>query len=126
MQKKFFWLLAIAMIFAAGPAYSGKAMQMWNCGMEEDATEESLEAHASEWLKLARQVDGGENIEAYILFPVAVNAMGETDVVFVVTMPTFSEWGKFWDAYPSSEAAANEDGHVFCPDSVVWESVKVN
>ena len=51
--------------------------------------------------------------------------MAETDVVFVITMPSFAEWGKLWDAYPSSEAAANEDGHAFCSDSVVWESVKI-
>jgi len=93
--------------------------------MEDDATEEAIEEHASKWLAAAKQIDGGENIEAYVLFPVAVNATGDTDMVFVVTMPSFAEWGKFWDAYPDSDAAAGEEGHVFCPDSVVWESVKV-
>ena len=100
-------------------------MQMWNCGIAEDASEEDVEARASEWLKAVRKIDGGENIEVHILFPVAVNATGETDLVFVVTMPTFTEWGKFWDAYPASDAAAAEDGHTFCPDSVVWEAVKI-
>ena len=125
MNKRFLWVLGLVMIFAASPVYAGKAMQMWNCGLSDDVSEEAVEAHVSEWLKAARQVDGGENIEAFILFPVAVNAMGETDLVFVVTMPTFAEWGKFWDAYPSSDAAAGEDGPAFCPDSVVWEAVKI-
>jgi hypothetical protein len=125
MNRKMLWVLGLVMVFAAGPLYAGKAMQMWNCGMEGEASEEAIEEHASKWLAGARKVDGGENMEAHILFPVAVNASGETDFVFIVTMPTFSDWGKFWDAYPDSEAAAMEEGHTFCPDSVVWDAVKV-
>lgn len=125
MKTKFFWIFGLVMMLATGPVFAGKAMQMWNCGMDDGASEEAIEEHASAWLKAAKAVNGGENIEAHVLFPVAVNATGETDFVFVVTMPTFEDWGKFWDAYPSSEAAAQEEGHTFCPDSVVWEAVKV-
>jgi hypothetical protein len=125
MKSKILWVLAIAMIFAANNAFAGKAMQMWNCGMEDDVTEESVEADAAKWLQAVRQIDGGANIEAHILFPVAVNASGETDFVFIVTMPTFAEWGKFWDAYPVSDAAAAEEAGIFCPDSVVWEAVHI-
>ena len=38
------------------------------------------------------------------------------------------EWGKFWDAYGDSDAAdIEEDAEemIVCPDSVVWESFKV-
>ena len=125
MKNKMFWVLGLVMLFAAGPAYSGKAMQMWNCGMEDTATEEAIEAAAAKWKAAAQKVDGGENISVTLLFPIAVNGTGETDFVFVVTMPTFAEYGKFWDAYPSSEAAALEEGHTFCPDSVLWEAVKI-
>ena len=125
MKTKLFWIFGLVMMFAAGPAFGGKAMQMWNCGMENDASEAQVEEAASKWLAAAKKVDGAEDMEAYILFPVAVNATGETDFIFVVTLPNFAAWGKFWDAYPSSEAAAMEEGHTFCPDSVVWESVKV-
>lgn len=124
-MKKIFWVLGFALCVVTGPAIAGKAVQMWNCGMEDDVSEAAIEAEAAKWLQGARQVDGGENIEATILFPVAVNAAGDTDFVFVVSMPSFAEWGKFWDAYPSSEAAANEHEGTFCPDSVVWEAVKV-
>ena len=117
--------LAAFLMVLAFPAYSGMAVQMWKCGMEEGVTEEDLEAKAKAWLAEARKVDGGENIEAYVLFPVAVNAVGETDFMYVITTPTFAEWGKFWDVYPDSAAADLEGGGTFCPDSVVWESVKV-
>jgi len=125
MKSKFFWVIGVVMLLSAGPAFSGQAVQMWNCGIEDDATEAQVEAKAAAWLKAARQLDGGKNLEAMVLFPVAVNAAGDTDMVFMVTAPTFAEWGRFWDAYPSSDMAANENGVTFCPDSVIWEAMKV-
>lgn len=125
MKTKFFWILGLVMMLAAGPAFAGKAMQMWNCGMDDTANEEQIETQISTWLKGAREIDGGENIEASVLFPVAVNATGDTDLVLVITFPSFAEWGKFWDAYPSSDLAETEERLTYCPDSVVWESVKI-
>ena len=120
-------LISILMIFAA-PAYSGVATQMWKCEMEDDATEQDVKADAAKWLKAAKKLNGGERLEAYVYFPVAANNMGETDLIFTVTAPSFEEWGKFWDAYGGSEAAKIEkenEEQVVCPDSAVWESFKV-
>lgn len=118
-------MVAMVTMFASSCAFAGTAMQMWNCGMEDDATEEAIEAGASKWLAGARKVDGGADIKVHILFPVAVNATGETDFLFIVTAPSFSDWGKFWDAYPDSEAAAFEGEGTFCPDSVLWEAIEI-
>jgi hypothetical protein len=123
-----FWMLALVMMVAAAPAFSGEAVQMWACEMDDDATEEQLEAHAADWLAAAKKVKGGENLEAYVLFPVAVNATNQMDVMFVVVAPSFAEWGTFWDNYEGSEAAKLENlqnDAVVCPDSVLWESYKV-
>jgi hypothetical protein len=123
-----FWMLALIMVVAAAPAFSGDAVQMWRCEMDDDATEAQVKAMAQEWLEAAKKLDGGEGLEAFVLFPVAVNATGEMDVMFVVVAPSFQDWGKFWDAYGGSPAAALERQHeeaVVCPDSVVWESFKV-
>ena len=125
MKSKFFWVIAVVMLLTAGPAFSGQAMQMWNCGLEDGVSEADVEKRAAEWLKAVRQLDGGKNLEAMVLFPVAVNAAGETDLIFMVTAPTFAEWGRFWDVYPSSDAAAGENDGIFCPDSVIWEAIKV-
>jgi hypothetical protein len=126
MQTRIVWVLGLVMMLAAGPAYSGAAMQMWNCGLEGDVTEEDVEARAAEWLEGVRKIDGGANIEAMVLFPIAVNASGETDLIFMVTAPTFAEWGRFWDAYPDSEIGATEGEGMFCPDSVIWEAIKID
>jgi len=126
MKTRILWVMGFVMMLAAGPAYSGSAMQMWNCGLEDGVTEEDVEARAVEWVKGVRKIDGGANIEAMVLFPIAVNASGQTDLIFMVTAPTFAEWGRFWDAYPDSEIGATEGEGMFCPDSVVWDAVKIN
>jgi len=120
-------VLVSIMMIAAAPAYSATAMQMWKCEIDDDVSEADVKADAAKWLAAAKKIKGGERLEAYVYFPVAVNAMGEMDAMFVVTTPSFEEWGKFWDAYGGSEAAKldAENDKVVCPDSVVWESFKV-
>ena len=121
-------MLVSVLMFVAAPAYAAEATQMWKCELDDDATEEQVTAGAQEWLTAAKKMKGGERLEAYVYFPVAVNATGETDVWFVVVAPTFEEWGKFWDNYPGSpadEAEIKNREMVACPDSALWESVKV-
>ena len=96
--------------------------------MDDDATEEQVVAMAENWLKAAKQMPGGKGLKAYLYFPVAVNAIGETDIWFVVVAPSFEEWGKFWDNYagsPAAEVDKRNQEKVVCPDSALWESVKI-
>ena len=128
MKIRMFWMLALVMMVAAAPAFSGEAVHMWACEMDDDATEEQLEEMAAKWLAAAKKVKGGENLKAFVYFPVAVNATVEMDVMFIVVAPSFAEWGTFWDNYHGSEAAALENEQneaVVCPDSVLWESFTV-
>ena len=120
-------LVSMLMIVAA-PAYSGGvAMQMWKCELDEDASEQDVKDMAAKWLKAAKTMKGGENLEAYVNFPVAVNNMGETDMIFTIIAPSFAEWGMFWDSYGGSAAAEvdKQDDMVDCPNSALWESFKV-
>jgi hypothetical protein len=123
------FVLVSMLLIVAVPAYSGgAAMQMWKCQInDDDASEQAVKDRAAEWLKAAKTMKGGENLEAYVYFPVAVNNMGETDLVFTVIAPSFAEWGMFWDSYQGSAAAAadKENKLVDCPDSGLWESFKV-
>ncbi len=120
-------MLVLVALFVAAPGFAGDAVQMWKCEMDDDATEAQVEAMATEWLKAAKNTVGGENLEAYLYFPVAVNATGEMDFMWIVVAPTFEEWGRFWDNYADSAAAKAEAQNdlVVCPNSVVWESVKI-
>ena len=96
--------------------------------MDDGVHEQDVLDMAADWLKAAKTVKGGERLEAYVNFPIAVNDTGESDLIFTVVAPSFEEWGKFWDSYGGSEAAAIENKQndkVVCPDSAVWESFKV-
>ena len=128
VKTKILWTLVLVMAIASAPAFAGEATQIWKCEMEDDATEAQVLKGAQEWLAAAKKMKGGENLQAYVYFPVAVNMTGDSDVMFVISTPTFTEWGQFWDGYMGSPAAkvdkANE-AFVICPDSAVWETVKI-
>ena len=121
-------VLASMLMIVTAPAFSGgAAMQMWKCEMDDDASEQDVKDRAAEWLKAAKSMKGGENFQAYVYFPVAVNNMAETDLIFTVIAPSFAEWGMFWDSYAGSAVAAADKKNelVDCPNSAVWESFKV-
>ena len=126
MKRTVLWTLVLLVLFVAAPGYSGEAVQMWKCEMDDSVSEDQAEEHAAKWLAAAKKLPGGENLKAYVYFPVAVNMTGETDLMYIVVAPSFEEWGKFWDAYDDSDAAdIEEDAQemIVCPDSAVWESI---
>jgi len=121
-------ILGSMLMIGAAPAYAAEAMQMWKCELEGDTTEEEVITMAQEWVKAAKTMAGGKGLEANVYFPVAVNVTGEIDVLFVVVAPSFVEWGKFWDNYsgsPANEVEERNRKKIICPDSALWESVKI-
>ena len=122
-------VVVAAVVMVAVPAYSSEVVQMWRCELDDATTEQEVLDDAQAWLDAARKLPGGERMEAHVFFPVVVNATGEMDLMLVVKSPSFEEWGKFWDAYGGSEAAALEVQHqeqVVCPNSVLWEAFKLD
>ena len=122
------FMLALVMVMAAAPAYSGEVVHMFRCEQENDASEEDIMAVAQEWLTAARKSKGGEGVDVRILFPVAVNATNQMDFMFVVSAPSFQQWGIFWDNYhdsPVSEVDKGMNSKAVCPDSVLWEVERI-
>ena len=121
-------MLVSVLLIAAAPANAVRVSQVFHCEQDDDATEEEINAGAAKWLKAAKGQKGGENLEAWVYYPVAVTNMGESDLLFVVVAPTFEEWGVFWDNYEGSPAAKVDKENqemVICPESALWESVPV-
>lgn len=126
-MRKLFGLILISMLMmVAIPAWSSTAVAVYTCEQDDSASEADISAAATAWLKAANGMKGGENIQAFVMFPVAVT-MGESDFLFVVSAPSLAEWGAFMDGYEGS-AVADEDKKFAsladCPDSALWESVK--
>ncbi len=120
-------LILISMLMmVAAPAWSSSVMAVYTCEQDEDASEADVTAAAEEWLQAAKGMKGGENLEVFTMFPVAVT-MGESDFLFVVKAPSLAEWGTFMDGYAGSAVADADKKHADiadCPDSALWESVQ--
>jgi hypothetical protein len=123
---KRFLLISILMLFTA-PAYSA-AIQLFNCELNGDATTDDVYEMASKWLKVAKTLKGGENMKVYIRHPVAASS-DDNDFKFVLTTPTFAEWGDFTDTYEGSDSIAAADDEfekiADCADSAVWEGDEI-
>lgn len=131
-MKTMIRLILISMLMVvASPAYSSpgmQAVQIFICEFNDDATSDQVLTMASTWLKAARSMPGGKNMDAFIRFPIAEGPEGEGDFRFVITTPTFAEWGAFTDAYEDSAAAKVDDeldDLADCGQSTMWEGLKV-
>ena len=126
-MKTLIQVMAIAMLMVfASPAYS-EAIQIFNCEYEGEATEDDVKEMASKWLKAAKTMKGGENLQIAIRFPVAAS-VDDIDFKFVVITPNFAEWGAFTDAYELSDLQEIDD-ELFkvanCNDASLWEGEMV-
>ena len=134
-----FLLVLVALIAVAAPAlaaepakpaaFPNKVLHVFMCEMQDDVTEEQVEAIAQAWQKAIRQMPGGEEAKVRVLWPVAVANTGQIDFHIVVQVPSFSDWGKLWDNYNDDTPAAMADemnqGKASCPDSMMWEAVDI-
>jgi len=120
------FIIALLMIFAA-PAYSD-AIQMFNCQLTDDATTDDVLDMSAKWLKVAKTMKGGENLKVFVRHPIAASS-DDVDFVFVVTVPTFAEWGVFTDTYEVSDMIAAIDDEyekvADCNDSAIWEGAEI-
>jgi len=113
-----------ALMLVSTLAWSGEAVLVLSCEQADDASEDDVIAVVAEFLAEAKQVKGGENLNAFAMFPVAAT-MGSHDLMVVLTAPNFEEWGRFIDAYEGSEASEVDNKFadtVICPDSALWEA----
>jgi len=120
-------IIVSILMMVAVPAWSGSAVAVYQCEQGDDASEADVLAAVADWLQAAKAMKGGENIDAFVMFPMAAT-MGEFDLLFIVTAPSFAEWGAFMDGYEGSAAAEADKKYAdtaICPDSALWESFRM-
>ena len=127
-MKTLITIAIVSLLMAvATPAWSAKALAVYTCAQDDSASEDDIDAAASAWLKAAKAVKGGENLEVFTMYPLAAT-MGESDFMFVVSAPSIAEWGTFMDNYEGDAVAAEDKRFAEvadCADSALWESVKI-
>ena len=123
-------LVALFLIIAT-PAYSisgSQVLQIFVCEFVDDkASEDKVMELAAAWLKAAKQMEGGANMGLVIRFPIAEGDGVKGDFTWVISTPTFAEWGAFTDAYEGS-AVSKVDDQLFdnladCGQSTIWEGM---
>jgi len=112
---------------AAKAADAGvEVVQIWSCEMEDGVTEVQVEGIASGWLKAIKAMPGGAAVKMRVFFPAVTSGTDAIDFYFVMTAPSFTDWGKIWDAYTDDSAAAKAEdlnqGKVNCANSMLWEA----
>ena len=136
MKKVASSILVSLLTFIAAPAFAdsySRVFQVYYCEYTEDTAEDDDDADdkvlalADAWLKAAKKTPGGANMNLAIRFPIAEGDGVDGDFVWVISAPTFAEWGAFTDAYDGSEAA-NVDDELFadladCGQSTLWEGI---
>ena len=117
-------------LIIAAPAYSEslEAIQIFRCEFnDENTSEDDVVDLAVVWLEAAKKTKGGKNMTLAVRFPVAVGVSGVADFTWVISVPTFAEWGEFTDAYEGS-AVSKVDDQLFdnladCGQSSMWEGI---
>jgi hypothetical protein len=127
-MKVFIQLMIVSMMMImAAPAWSDSALHVLTCEQDQETTDEQVEAISVEWLKAAKTIKGGENLELYLNFPVAAK-VGAVDFAMILVAPSFAEWGAFMDNYPGSAAEGIDDKYeddLDCGNGTLWESVTI-
>ena len=106
----------------AAPTNPNEVMHVYKCNLIEGKAEAQAEKAALLTLDAHRQLDSGKNLKMKLLWPVAVNNPGEIDFHIILISPSFTDWGRMWDAYKDDTAAAKfEDlqGTADCNDCSV-------
>lgn len=117
--------ISMLMLFAS-PAHSD-AIQIFNCEFEGEATEDDVSVMLKKWIKAAKSLKGGENLEVYIRYPIAAS-VDDIDFKLVLVTPTFAEWGEFTDVYELSTIVEIDDEIekvADCNDASMWEGAEV-
>ena len=124
-------ILVSLLLIIAAPAYSisgSQVLQIFVCEFVNDkASDDQVLELATAWLKSAKQMEGGANMGLVIRFPIAEGDGVKGDFTWVISTPTFAEWGAFTDAYEGS-AVSKVDDQLFdnladCGQSTIWEGM---
>jgi len=124
MKKRISVYFLAAILMAMVMPAQAAVLHIWACTVNDGQSGEDVEAVSAAWLKAAKSMDGGAELQVILTTPFA--AEGEVGTFnFVLIAPSHAAYGVFNDGYDGSAAQkADEDfGKVAaCSGSAIWES----
>jgi hypothetical protein len=114
-------------LLISAPAMADATLQIYSCNLAPGHTGDEVIALSEEWLKAARTMEGGADLEVSLEFPLAASS-GEGSFNFVLSAPNPAVWGVFTNGYLGSAAAEadeNWEGVATCDEITLWASVDI-
>ena len=112
----------------AAPAAANDFDHVWSCELKPGKTLDEARAVASTWLAAARSMRHGQQLQAFIRYPIIVSN-SENRFDFVVRAPSLAVWGAFYDTYDDGTPVADADLKfaevASCSGSTMWELIAV-
>ncbi len=123
-------LTALLMISFTATAYADSILNIWSCKLNDEKTEDDLMKASSAWLKIAKGMDGGSDINAFVDYAIFSNTPNseEGSFSFVLMTPDLKSWAALFNDYPDNPLGKADEvwGEVAtCSDSSLLSSVEV-
>ncbi len=123
-------LTALLMISFATTAYSDSVLEIWSCKLNDEKTDDDLMKASSAWLKAAKGMDGGADIEAFVNYAFFSNTANSEpgSFGFVLRTPDLKSWAALYNDCPDSPLGEADQawGEVAtCSDRSLLGSVNV-
>ena len=126
MTIRTIFLTALATLLPAAQA-AADVVHVFECHLNEGASALQVIQRSADWLKAARAMPGGEDIQVSLEIPMAAES-GVKGFNYVVISPNLSKWGEFYDNYEGSGAAAADVGFeavATCGNSSLFSSIEI-
>ena len=119
-------LTASVMFLFTIPVHADSVIQIWSCELHDGKTMADIVELSSAWLKAAKEMEGGEDLELKLELPLAANVSNDS-FNFVLIAPDAKTWGVFFNIGYDDSAAAEVDEAWFevasCSSSSLWNSI---
>ena len=121
-------LTASVMLLFTASAFADSVVHIWTCELNDGKTGADVEAVSSAWLKVAKSMEGGEDLEVYLEYPIAAN-VGDDSFNFVLIAADERTWGAWWGS-DDTESAMQDANTAWsevaaCSGSALWFSVEI-
>ncbi len=127
MKKRLIASLTASVMFIFTTSASADVIHIWTCELNDGKTFTDAVDVSSAWLKVAKSMKGGKDLEAFVEFPFAAQT-GDGGFTFVLIVPDAKTWGVFYNDYDDSPAAKADMAWAkvaTCSSSSLWQSVKI-
>ena len=129
MKKRLIALLtASVMLLFTASAFADSVVHIWTCELNDGKTGDDVVAASSAWFEVAKSMEGGEDLEAYLELRITAN-VGDDSFNFVLIAADAKTWGIWYDS--DSPDSAMQDADIAwsevaaCSSSSLWSSVEI-